>query len=83
MGQMKNIDVIKQERCATTLADDEKMVAEQYVKNGYKDREDYLSKMAEAYGLPLHYVKHAALWFGEVDDFDGLVSWLNDLPFNP
>jgi hypothetical protein len=80
MGMMKNIDVIKQERCATTLADDEKMVAEQYAKNGFENRDAYIAHLAEVYGQPKVVVWQAARLFGAVEDFDGLVSFLDELP---
>ena len=50
-----------------------------YRENGYNDREDYLSCIAEDYGLDLEQV----VWpiadlLGPNEDFDGLISSLED-----
>ena len=50
-----------------------------YRENGYKDREDYLSCIAENYGLDLEQV----VWpiadlLGPSEDFDGLIAMLED-----
>ena len=50
-----------------------------YKINGYKDREDYLSSLADDFGLPLETVKLVANVFGPSEDFDGLVSSLEDM----
>lgn len=50
-----------------------------YQDNGYDDREDYLSCMAEDYGLDLEQVvRPLADLFGPNEDFDGLVSALEE-----
>ena len=50
-----------------------------YKANGYEDREDYLSCLAEDYGLPLEeVVRPLAELLGPLEDFDGLVSALED-----
>jgi len=50
-----------------------------YRENGYNDREDYLSCMAEDYGLDLEQVvRPLADLLGPNEDFDGLVSALED-----
>lgn len=50
-----------------------------YKANGFEDREDYLSCLAEAYGLPLEeVVRPLAELLGPSEDFDGLVSALED-----
>ncbi len=49
-----------------------------YVENGYKDRLDYLCCMADDYGLPLGTVKMLADLLGPNEDFDGLVTSLQD-----
>ena len=50
-----------------------------YKANGYEDREDYLSCLAEDYGLPLEeVVRPLAELLGPSEDFDGLVSSLED-----
>lgn len=51
-----------------------------YRQNGYNDREDYLSCIAEDYGLDLEdEVRPLAQLLGPDEDFDGLVTALEDL----
>jgi len=50
-----------------------------YRANGYEDREDYLSCLAEDYGIALDTVKVLADLLGPNEDFDGLVSQLEDM----
>ncbi len=50
-----------------------------YQMNGYNDREEYLSSLAEDYGVDLDTVKALADQLGPNEDFDGLVSQLEDL----
>lgn len=50
-----------------------------YRANGYNDRENYLSCIAEDYGVDLETVKALADVLGPNEDFDGLVSALEDL----
>ena len=50
-----------------------------YQQNGYADREDYLNCLAEDYGLDLEeVVRPIAELLGPGEDFDGLVSCLED-----
>lgn len=50
-----------------------------YRAHGYGDREDYLSCMAEEYDLDLEdVVRPLADLLGPSEDFDGLVSALED-----
>lgn len=49
-----------------------------YQENGYADRNDYLNCLAEDYGVPLEDVYSFAEMLGENEDFDGLVSTLED-----
>lgn len=49
-----------------------------YKENDYKDREDYLKCMSEDYGVPLDVVLSLAEVLGESEDFDGLISALED-----
>jgi len=50
-----------------------------YVLNGYRDRKDYLESMAEEYGVSDEKVALLADILGPDEDFDGLVSSLEDL----
>ncbi len=50
-----------------------------YQKKGYKNRKDYLECLAEDYCVPLDTVYALASVLGEDEDFDGLISSLEDL----
>ena len=52
-----------------------------YIQNGYKSREHYLQCMSEDYGVPIETVYSLASMLGENEDFDGLVSALEDAEF--
>jgi hypothetical protein len=49
-----------------------------YTDNGYKNRADYLADLADETGVPLEVVHTLADLFGPSEDFDGLVSALED-----
>ena len=49
-----------------------------YVKNGYKDRHDYLQSLADDFGIPYEIVQMCADMLGSSEDFDGLVISLQD-----
>ena len=49
-----------------------------YQENGYADRDDYLNCLSEDYGVPIEDVFSLAEMLGEHEDFDGLVSALED-----
>lgn len=50
-----------------------------YKQNGYADRDDYLNCLAEDYGVDRQTVDALAEVLGPEEDFDGLVSALEDL----
>ena len=50
-----------------------------YQENGYADRDDYLNRLSEDYGVPLENVYSLADMLGENEDFDGLVFALEDI----
>ena len=52
-----------------------------YQQNGYADRDDYLTCLSEDYGVPIADVYSLADMLGENEDFDGLVSALEDAEF--
>lgn len=53
-----------------------------YLEKGYNDREDYLSYLAEDYGLDLEQVvRPLAELLGPSEDFDGLIDMLEDEAF--
>jgi hypothetical protein len=49
-----------------------------YQLRGYTDRLDYLKSLAENNDVPLNVVISVAELFGESEDFDGLVSAIQD-----
>ena len=49
-----------------------------YQQNGYADRDDYLTCLSEDYGVPIESVYSLAEMLGKNEDFDGLVSALED-----
>ena len=49
-----------------------------YQENGYADRDDYLTCLSEDYGISIEDVYSLAEMLGENEDFDGLVSALED-----
>lgn len=50
-----------------------------YTDNGYENRRDYLKCMAEDYGVDLETVLVMASMLGSSEDFDGLISALEDI----
>ena len=50
-----------------------------YQENGYADRDNYLTCLSEDYGVPIESVYSLAEMLGEHEDFDGLVSALEDI----
>ena len=50
-----------------------------YQQNGYADRDDYLTCLSEDYGVSIEDVYSLAEMLGENEDFDGLVSALEDI----
>lgn len=51
---------------------------EVYREKGYNDRDDYLNSLSEDYGIPDDAVRALAEVLGPDEDFDGLVSNLED-----
>lgn len=49
-----------------------------YQENGYADKDDYLNCLSEDYGISIESVYSLAEMLGENEDFDGLVSVLED-----
>ena len=50
-----------------------------YRQNGYADRDDYLTCLSEDCGAPIESVYSLAEMLGENEDFDGLVSALENI----
>lgn len=49
-----------------------------YIENGYIDRDDYLEGLASEYCVPDDIVYNLADLLGKAEDFDGLISALED-----
>ena len=49
-----------------------------YQENGYANRTEYLHDLADEYGVDYETVAELAFILGESEDFDGLVSNLED-----
>jgi hypothetical protein len=49
-----------------------------YQENGFKDRADYLKNLADEYGVSPRVVRNIASLLGPDEDFDGLVTELED-----
>jgi hypothetical protein len=52
-----------------------------YKNRGYEDRDDYLKNLADEYGVDPMVVNEIAGMLGPNEDFDGLVSELEDLEY--
>lgn len=50
-----------------------------YEENGYVNRKEYLESLAEEYGLDYKTVRMAASLLGSSEDFDGLITTLEDM----
>jgi hypothetical protein len=50
-----------------------------YEENGFKDRNEYLEYLSEEYDLSIASIKMLARTLGEEEDFDALVSYLEDI----
>jgi hypothetical protein len=49
-----------------------------YTDEGYKNRKDYLNSLADEYGIETDIVYSIASILGASEDFDGLISSLED-----
>ncbi len=52
-----------------------------YQENGFADRLAYLSHLSDEYNVDLEVVQAGAELLGEAEDFDGLVSMIQDCCF--
>lgn len=50
-----------------------------YTENGYKSRKDYLASLADDFGVSLEIVFTLASLLGPSEDFDALVTQLEDM----
>lgn len=58
------------------------MSSDIYQENGYENRKDYLKSVADEYGIDLGIVGLFADMLGPNEDFDGLISVIEDLVNN-
>ena len=49
-----------------------------YQEHGYDNRKEYLESLAEEYGVDIDNVRAIADLYGDAEDFDGLVTALED-----
>lgn len=49
-----------------------------YQQHGYKNRRDYLESLTEEYNIPVYVVFMLADMLGPNEDFDGLITALED-----
>jgi hypothetical protein len=54
---------------------------DQYQAMGFKDRLTYLESLARDFDLPMMTIKQAAVLLGSDEDFDGLISHLEDIAY--
>lgn len=59
----------------TTMTMTEKDI---YQEHGFKDRNSYLNSLADDYGMDIYAVSSIAEILGENEDFDGLVTAMED-----
>lgn len=52
-----------------------------YEKNGYENRQDYIQSLSEDYGIEQETVQYLADILGHTEDFDGLISSLEDYEY--
>lgn len=52
-----------------------------YQEQGYHNRTDYLRCLSEDYDVPMYIVESLADLLGENEDFDGLVTSLEDYEY--
>jgi hypothetical protein len=52
-----------------------------YKQNGFENRKEYLTSLSEDYGIEIRQVLTLASILGEEEDFDGLVTHLQDLEY--
>ena len=50
-----------------------------YIDNGYESRRDYLTQLADDYGVDIDTVLVLAGMLGPNEDFDGLVTHIEDI----
>lgn len=52
-----------------------------YIENGYQSRKDYLISLSEEFGVDKSVVFSIAYMLGSEEDFDGLVSMIQDYEY--
>lgn len=49
-----------------------------YLRAGFRGRREYLKYLSDSYGMPYKRVYNAAVLLGEIEDFDGLITFLDE-----
>ena len=52
-----------------------------YIRNGYKNRSDYFNNLADRFNIDINSVWALSDMLGSEEDFDGLVSSLDDYQY--
>jgi len=52
-----------------------------YIRNGYKNRSDYFNNLSERFNIDINSVWALSDMLGSDEDFDGLVSSLDDFQY--
>jgi len=52
-----------------------------YIENGYESRKDYLISLSDDFGIDKSIVFSIASMLGSEEDFDGLISMLEDYEY--
>ena len=52
-----------------------------YTEKEYKDRQNYLNSVSDEYGVDINIVNSLADILGPDEDFDGLISILQDMDY--
>lgn len=52
-----------------------------YTEKEYKDRQNYLNSVSDEYGVDINIVNTLADVLGPSEDFDGLISVLQDIDY--
>lgn len=52
-----------------------------YTEKEYKDRQNYLNSVSDEYGVDINTVNTLADVLGPSEDFDGLISMLQDMDY--
>jgi len=82
LGKVDDMTEFMVDDSVFTLGSNDMIMAERiatiYEIKGYKNRDEYLESISEDYGVPVSTVYSIATILGEDEDFDGLISSIED-----